>query len=184
MADVQLAPEATDAGAMERLMLLETYSPGRVGFYDRDDSLRAMRLMRQVIANRLRAPSRYSAAGATSDTDIVKLGNQFAGFEDYPDLPASLKGNLVEILRVANAQADRRSPAYSRFVQDAITAATEASPPLGHVDTTATGWRTALHHSPGKNFRIIATLQGNTFFATVPVPPMPKRKAQRKTHGH
>ena len=47
MADVQLAPENTDAGAMERLMLLETYSPGRVGFYDRDESLRAMRLMRQ-----------------------------------------------------------------------------------------------------------------------------------------
>ncbi len=160
-------------------MLLETYSPGRVGFYDRDESLRAMRLMRQVITNRLRAPGQYSAAGAKTDTDIIELGNQFAGFQDYPDLPASLKANLTEILRVANALKDSRQAAYGHFVQDAITAATEATPPLGPIDTTATGWRTALHHSPGSNFRIIATLQGNTFFATVPVPPMPKRKSHR-----
>ena len=161
-------------------MLLETYSPGRVGFYDQGESLRAMRLMRQVITNRLRAPGQYSAAGATTDTDIIELGNQFAGFQDYPDLPASLKANLTEILRVANAVRDPRHAAYGLFVQDAITAATEPTPPLGPVDTMATGWRTALHHSPGSNFRVIATLQGNTFFATFPVPPMPKRKAQHR----
>ena len=66
-----------------------------------------MRLMRQVITNRLRAPSRYGAAGATDDTDIIELGSQFAGFQDYPDLPTSLKSNLVEILRIANTEKDR-----------------------------------------------------------------------------
>ena len=177
MPDVQLAPENTNEGAMERLMLLETYSPARVGSYNRNDSLRAMRLMRQVIENRLRAPARYSAAGAQDETDIITLGNQFANFGDYPDLPASIKTNLVDILRIANAAKDARQPAYAQFVQDAITAATERVPAVGPVDTTATGWRTTLHHSPGNNFRIITTLQGNTFFATVPVPPMPKRKS-------
>ena len=160
-------------------MLLETYSPGRVGFHNQGESLRAMRLMRPVITNRLPEPGQYSAAGAKADTDIIELGNPFAGFQDYPDLPATLKANLAEILRVANAVKDSRRAAYGQFVQDAIMAATEATPPLGPVDTTATGWRTALHHSPGINFRIIATLQGNTFFATVPVPPMPKRKSRR-----
>jgi hypothetical protein len=172
----QLDPENTDAGAMERLMLLETYSPARLGLYDRQQSLRAMRLMRQVIENRLKAPSRYSAPGARDPTDIVRLGNQFAGFRDYPTLPSSLRVNLINIVRIANDDGDQRAAAYSNFVQDAITAATEKLPALGAIDVTATGWRTAAHASPGMNFRVITTLQGNTFFATSPVPPMPHHK--------
>lgn len=185
MPGIALDPENTNAGAMERLMMLETYSPAQRGLYDQAESLHAMRLMRQVIENRLKTPSRYSAAGATGEVDIVRLGNQFAGFGDYPDLPASLKGNLADILNIANSSKDPRSAAYAQFVKDAVTAATEPAAAFAPLDVSATGWRTFAHHSPGKNFRIITTLQGNTFFATNPVPPMPKRKARHAgVHHH
>ena len=178
---IALDPETTNAGAMERVMLLETYTPAKTGSYVRDESLKAMRLMRQVIENRLKAPARYGARDAEDETDIIKLGNQFANFGDYPDLPAALKNNLQDTLRLANAPNDPRQGVYAQFVQDAITAATEAMSPLSAVDHAATGWRTAMRHSPGANFRIIATLQGNTFFSTSPVPSMPpRRRAKHK----
>lgn len=85
--EVSFPDENTDAGALARIFLLETRAPFDEG-YDREASLKAMRLMRRVIENRLASPARYLARGATTDRDIVRLGNQFAGFRDYPGLPA------------------------------------------------------------------------------------------------
>ena len=177
---VQLDPEMTNAGAMERLMILETYTPARRGLYNREDSLKAMRLMRQVIENRLKAPSHYSAKGAANETDIIKLGNQFANFGDYPDLPSRLKLNLITALRIANSPGDPSNAAYVQFIEDAITAATEITSPLDARYVNATAWRTINQHSPGANFSILATLQGNTFFSTHPVPAMPRRRGHRQ----
>jgi hypothetical protein len=84
-APIALDPEATDTGAMERLFLLEATTPGMPG-YIAAENLQAMRLMRQTIENRLKSPAEYGARGATSETDIVDLGGQFAGFGGYPKL--------------------------------------------------------------------------------------------------
>ena len=56
---------------MERLFLLEATSPGMPG-YLAIENLRAMRLMRQTIKNRLKSAAEYGARGATNETDIVE----------------------------------------------------------------------------------------------------------------
>ena len=90
MPDVQLSPESTDAGAMERMFLIETRDPSRPD-YTRADSIKAMRWMKQVVDNRLAAPrkSRFGEPNdATTETDIISVGNQFYGFGAYPRLRA------------------------------------------------------------------------------------------------
>jgi hypothetical protein len=82
---IALPAPGTDQGAMTRLFLLEALSPGMPG-YVASQNLPATRLMRQTIENRLRSPAEYGARGAVTETDIIELGNQFAGFGAYPTL--------------------------------------------------------------------------------------------------
>lgn len=176
--ELSLPDENTDAGALVRVFLLETKAPSDGG-YDREESLKAMRLMRRVIENRLASPSRYMARGATSDRDIIKLGNQFAGFRDYPGLPGSLAAKLTALVTAANSGRTK----VRQFVEDAITVATEQNSTPAYLDVTA--WRTALSSSPGDGFHFVITLQGNTFYATNPVPPVPHRhRAPGPLHAH
>jgi len=177
-----LAAPNTDAGAMERLMLLETMTPARRD-YNREDSIQAMRIMRQTIENRLRTPSQYGAPDAKTETDVIAVGNQFAGFGSYPTLDADLSGLLQEILDIAQSSKDPRHLKFAQFVSDAITAATEAiSPGARYADATA--WRTHNRGSPGGRFRLIASLQGNDFYATNPVPPLPRHHRHKYEHQH
>ncbi len=76
---MRLDAPGTDAGAMERLFLLKVATPGRRS-YVVGENLKAMRLMRQVIENRLKSPAEYGARDARTETDIIEMGNQFAGF--------------------------------------------------------------------------------------------------------
>ena len=176
---IALDVEATDTGAMERLFLLEATTPGMPG-YVAVENLRAMRLMRQTIENRLRSPAEYGARGATNETDIVDLGGQFAGFGGYPQLDADMAYNLTLFLRIANDTRDRRRLAYAQYVQDAVKAATEPTvPPVAdYADVTA--WRTSGSASPGPRFRLLATISGNDFYATNPVQPMRPRHARHR----
>lgn len=173
---IALADASTDAGAMERLFMLEATSPGYIHRYSPGDNLTAMRLMRQTIENRLRSPRLYGAGGATTATDIVDMGNQFEGFGDYPVLNARLTANLQDILRAATNPRHPQQSAYAQFVRDAITAATESVTPPTTNYPTVTAWRTYGSGSPGANFRELVTLSGNTFYSTVPVPPHARRR--------
>ncbi len=177
---LDLAPQSTNAGAMERLFLLEAISPAYTDTYDETENLAAMRLMRQTIENRLKAPKTYGAAGATTETDIVELGNQFAGFSNYPILDAGMSANLQQILNFANNPRHPMHAAYTRFVADAITAATEPVPPVVAKYPDVTAWRTRDSGSPGPRFRALETLSGNTFYATNPVPPHPPHTARHR----
>ncbi len=176
-----LDPETTPAGCMERLFIIETQSPAYVGAYNQPDSLKAMRLMRQVVENRLKASAQWGARNAKDETDVISIGTQFAGFGDYPTLPAALRSIVSETLRLANTPNDPRSAPYAQFVQDAVTAATEVTPPEGVVPNLV-AWRTsnAKVKSPGPRFKEYMVVQGNRFFTVDPVPPMPRRKL----HGH
>ncbi|CAI9121067.1 hypothetical protein [Brytella acorum] len=169
-----LPPENTDAGALVRLLLLETIGPLESS-YNRDESLKAMRLMRQVVENRLRTPARYMAAGATSEQDIVRLGNQFAGFRDYPTLPGLLAGKLAKLVSES-----ARYPAVATFIRDAIEVV--SAPTSGAASTTVAAWRTTGRGAPGRNFRLIGNYQGNSFYEVVPVPPL--KTTHRKATGH
>ena len=170
------------AGAMERLFMLETKSPAYVSAYDETDSLRAMRYMRQVIENRLRASAQWGALNAKDEIDIIAIGNQFEGFGDYPVLPAAKEAILSDILKIANSASDARSPRYAQFVQNAVTAATEVTPGSALIPNLV-AWRSGPK-SPGPRFRIAAFVQGNTFYTVDPVPPMPKRRASHHRAHH
>lgn len=184
---ITLDAPGTDAGAMERLFLLEATTPGQ-HTYVPSENLKAMRLMRQVIENRLKSPKEYGARGAQSQTDIIEMGNQFAGFRGYPTLAGDMTYNLTLFLRIANSGNDRRQAAYAQYVRDAVTAATEAITAPTAVYANVTAWRTATTASPGARFRLLTTLSGNDFYATTPVPPMPpyhlKHTHRRLTGAH
>ena len=180
---LQLAPESTDAGAIERMFLLETADPTRPD-YNADDSLKAMRWMKQVVDNRLAAPrkSRFGEpADANTETDIISVGNQFAGFGDYPTLSAALKGKLTLILHLATANKDPRSEVCATFVSNAILAATETRPPVEARVPNLAAWRTKTTCPPGGDFKLYQSLQGNTFFTASPIPSMPRHKGK---HAH
>ncbi len=179
-AAIVLDPPNTDAGAMERLFILEAYNPGNIGNYVASENLAAMRLMRQTIENRLKAPAEYGAKGATLETDIVELGNQFAGFGDYPTLDATMSANLTDILAIANNPRHPQQADYAQFIRDAITAATEAVVPPTAKYADVTAWRTQDHGSPGGRFKVLETIGGNTFYATTPLPPLPARHVKHR----
>ena len=179
---VQIALEGTNQGAMERLFLLEAVTPGYKHIYKPDENLRAMRLMRQMIENRLRSPTEYNARGATNETDIVELGNQFAGFSNYPALNAKMKANLDDILQAANNARNPQRAAYVQFVTDAVTAATDVITPPTATFPNVTAWRTHGSGSPGPRFRTLIMLSGNTFFSTLPVPPHPGHRIRQHKH--
>ena len=180
---IALADPSTDAGAKQRLFLLEAVSPGRAREYVASESLPAMRLMRQAIENRLLSPAEYGARGARTRRDVIKARGQFGGFSNYPDLPSGLNEHLADFLRIANASNDRRQPVYERFVRDAITAATEAMSPPTAAYTNVTGWRTADKGSPDPRFRPVVALSGNTFFSTVPAVPRSRARPARRRRG-
>ena len=77
---IELDGETTTAGALERVLLAETWSPAAPG-YDADESLKAMRYMRQMIENRLKFGHRYGAPlHAKTEVDVISVGSQFEGF--------------------------------------------------------------------------------------------------------
>ncbi len=180
MADLKLDPASTDAGAMERMFLLETNDPDQHS-YNRAESLKAMRWMKQVVDNRLAAPkkSRFGEpSDAATETDIISVGNQFAGFGDYPTLSGVDNAKLYKFLHIGGVTGDPRSAKYAGFVADAITAATELQPPTEARIVNLAAWRTQNSRPPGGDFKLYLTLQGNTFYTASPVPSMPIHKAK------
>ena len=182
MTDVKLDPASTDAGAMERLFLVETRDPTRPD-YDREQSLKAMRWMKQVVDNRLAAPrkSRFGEpSDATSETDIISVGRQFQDFGNYPTLPTRLASKLDLILNIAASAKDPRGAKYLGFVQDSITAATEKAQPTQARVANLAAWVTQASAPPQGDFKFYSSLQGNDFYTADPVPPRRERRPRHK----
>src|ERR1700727_1555012 len=163
---ISLDPENTPLGAMERVFLAETYGPGDPRYVAGTD-LEQMRDMRQVIETRLKNPAEYDACGAKDETDVVKMGNQFQGFGDYPKLDTKIEQNIEVNIIVANDPHEHQQATYSQHVQDAITAASEsiAHPVAGYPNATA--WIIKGHHSPGPGFYVLGSEGNNTFYGTL-----------------
>lgn len=182
---MKLAPESTVAGAMERMFLAETRSPGLPNS-DAKESLKAMRFMRQVVENRLNShnPIYGAPRGAKTEIDVIKDGRQFRGFGKYPTLTQPISSLISECLKIANAPHDQRSAAYAEFVDNAILAATEAAPPPGAgIPPNIVGWKTGQTASPGPNYIFAGTVQGNDFYTVLKLEP-PHSAHAHKGHRH
>jgi hypothetical protein len=113
--------------------------------YQEKTNLEAMRDMIQVINNRIEEPTLYGAKPGANVFDILEAPGQFREFLDYPsNFPA---GKIETEVGLANSQDDPREPAYHKFVEDVIKAATERPIARPGVLTTATGWLRA--HADG-----------------------------------
>jgi hypothetical protein len=82
------------------------------------------------------------AGGATTETDIIELGNQFAGFGTYPTLDPGMTFRLQDILAIANNPKHPIQADFAQFVNDAITAVTESTTPSVAKYPNVTAWRT------------------------------------------
>lgn len=173
----RLDPSNTPAGALERVFLAETATPSAAN-YDLDDSLKAMRFMRQVIENRLKFGHAYGAPrGAKTEIDVISVGSQFEGFGRYPKLRPGIARNIAETLHIANSPHDHRSDDYAKFVANAVLAATEGAPPAdARIPANVVAWKTSDSASPGPNFVLAGQAQGNDFYAVL-VPPRRKEAA-------
>jgi len=166
MADpIQLDPEATPAGLRERLFLHETLSPG-FPQYNRDDALRVMWFIRQVLANRVAHPRVFGLRSPQTEASIITDPRQFPGFEGYPHLDSGSMANVYQCVLLANAPHDRRQAAYRQHVVDAITVATAAGIPADQRVPTAGGWKRHGTPSPGPKFQFYRSLQGNDYYTT------------------
>jgi hypothetical protein len=163
---ISLDPENTPQGTMERVFLAETYEPSKTT-YDSSTDLEQMRDMRQAIENRLKDPAEYDARGAKNEIDIVKMGDQFQGFSNYPELDGNIQTRIDDNFKIVNDPHDPRQAAYAQHVQDAQTAASEsiAHPLAGYPNATA--WLTEGSTSPGAGFYALGSLGNNTFYCTL-----------------
>lgn len=182
---ISLDPENSPAGAVERVSLAEIHSPG-FDSYDAATALAEMRDMRQVIENRMKNPSQYSARGAKGEIDIIKAPGEIQDFENYPKIGPTLQQNISEILKHANNPHKPNSRAYGKFVQNAIQAATESITASVAGYPGATAWVTATTKSPGPGFFMLGTLGGNTFYGTLkdnPVSQLRHHAAQARANA-
>ena len=159
-----LAPLSTPAGLLERMFLHETLTPEYADRYNRDQSLRAMRFMRQVLENRLKDAAHWGAPGARDIIPIVKAKGQFGQFALYPNLPAKFMSGVTGIVDNANSITYPKRVLFAEHIADAITAATEVVFKADIVAMRPLAWMKA-GNSPGRRFRLLEVLQGNAFFA-------------------
>ncbi len=160
---LSLPAASTNAGLFVRLFLAETPSPDEMN-YTSAEAKTAMSWMRVVVENRLKKPSGvWASAGATTLADVVKAKGQFEGFSHYPTLPAHIRKNIDDAIRIANDGDDSRRNSFKMFVEAALAVA--AMPVV--TDPSQAGlfwWRTDNSGKPSDTVKVFASKLGNTFF--------------------
>ena len=166
MADlVQLDPVGTHEGLLERLCLHETITPGMPGYVDAD-SIKAMWFIRQMLANRVRFPRVFGNKAGITEAEVLKLKDQFPGFETYPALTAGSMKNVTECVRLANDPKGWRHALFLKHVQNAVAVAQAAAVPADQVVAEAAGWKKHDTPSPGAKYVLWRVLQGNDYYTT------------------
>jgi hypothetical protein len=158
---ISLPPKNDDEGAETRLLLAECAGPSMPA-YTLSDATTCMQLMDRVLWNRFINSDKWRK-GATSIADIIRVPNQFAGFEKYPSLDSNIENTIQSMVSIANNTKDKRSPAFVAYINVAKTIATTPGIPDPSLGTLAF-WRTANHGSPGGGSVEYKTVLGNTFF--------------------
>ncbi len=165
MTAVRFDVEATPAGLRERLFLHETLTPAYPD-YSRKNSVEAMWLIRQVIANRVTFPRAFGLHAPETEARLITDPNQFPGFEGYPNLSVTAMRNVYEVERLANSPRDRRHQLYLDHLTDAIMVATAPSVPTNMLVPGIAAWKTLGTPTPGKRFKYYKTLQRTDFYTT------------------
>ncbi len=155
-----------DQLALIKLLLAEAPSPFSAN-YDASTSKTGLQWMRLVVQNRLDMKSGLvGSKGATSMIDVIKSPGQFKGFEQYPVIGSKQKGNIEDILTIANDGTHAKQQLFYNHVSAAIAAATEPAI-VDPCPTKLLSWRTAGSDSPGGNFKFYKSFSGQDFY-TIP----------------
>ncbi|MES2821038.1 MAG: hypothetical protein V4812_18840 [Pseudomonadota bacterium] len=165
---LQLPAENTDAGALARLLLAESISPGK-NYPGGADSLLAMQWMRVVIENRMRfKDAQYLGdPAARTITAVIKAskgGEQFKSFSGYPVIGSVQSKIISDSLNFANDGTYGEFAAYRLHVQNAIAVATGVSVSADPTSSGLYAWRTADSGSPGNNFVFYKNFGGQGFY--------------------
>ena len=164
---IELDDIGSDAGLFERVMLHETLTPGMDGYVEAD-SLKAMRLMRQVFANRLKNKAYFGGNAVHTALDLLRIGGQFGEFSAYPKLNAEFMKNVTQIMGIANNPKHPGFEDYRKHVENAKLAATEIAPPADAIIPNVVCWRTQGSKGSGGYMRPSVSLQRNTFYVLTP----------------
>ena len=178
---------------MEEAFLAENITPSYGSEYSPENALESMRLMKQVLENRLKDPKRYKASGAKDEFDILRMGGQFPEYSPQGRLQGRAAENVSDILTIANKSNDPRHNAYRQFVQMAIQVAHEQLDPSTLQWPNVTGWYSDRNKADehvnhlGSGFEIVGSLAKNTFYKTKTIPDAGRihrlAHAIGKTHG-
>lgn len=165
---LQLPAENTDAGALARLLLAESISPG-ADYPGSADSLRAMQWMRIVIENRMRFKDAQYLGDPTprTITGVIKShkgGEQFKNFSGYPVIGNVQNKTINDNLKFANDGTHGGFSAYRLHVQNVIAVATGVSISADPSSSGLYAWRTAESGSPGNNFVFYKNFGGQSFY--------------------
>lgn len=155
-----------DQLALIKLLLSEAPSPFSA-IYNASTSKTGLQWMRLVVQNRLSMKSGVvGSKGATSIIDVIKSPGQFEGFEKYPVIGNKQRGNLEDILDIANTGTHPKQQLFYDHVSAAIAAATEPAI-VDPCTTKLLSWRTAGASSPGGDFKLYKSFSGQDFY-TIP----------------
>ncbi len=181
VAPIVLPDENTDAGILVRLLLAESISPGDEDNYgDGEDVFVAMRLMRNVLENRIRASQHSQALKSYIACNPVSLdfrgivfanrcGNsittQFEGFENFVIQGRKVR-DINNIVAVSNDGADLNFSNYRKHVEEALLVSHGKT--LNSVDLGTDSvlfWRTANRGKPSPYAVKIKAIGGQDFYA-------------------
>jgi len=173
-----------DQKAIAIMLILENRKPHQTSKYNPVETEESMRLMRQVLINRLKDPGNFKASGAKTTTDIIRGKGQFRGLENYPKTIStitheSFKGIIKEALEKSN-------PSYfgasKNYVMMAIKIAALDENSIKASIPEVIGWRTsgADKKPPGKGNIWIKDIAGNHFYIKDPHYDSSKKESPKK----
>jgi len=188
---LELPPEFTKVGltgdqkAIAIMLIVENKKPHDRGKYNPIETEESMRLMRQVLINRLKDPGRFRASGARSATDIIKAKGQFKGLEDYPKtISTKLHENFKGIIKEA---LEKSNPSYfaasKNYVMMAIKIAALDENSIKASIPEVIGWRTTDKNEiypPGTGNKWIKDIAGNHFYIKDPDYDPSKKESPKK----
>ncbi|TRX75140.1 hypothetical protein [Pseudomonas mangiferae] len=161
---LELPPVNTDEGALARVLLAESITPDDQEFPGGEASLTSMRLIQQVLLNRLGFPdiSVFNRPSARTITALIMagLGNEVKGFGAYPNIEAKQARLIANILTIGNDASDRRYALYRDHIKRALDVVTGTVPRL---EGDYYGWRTKESSHPGGAYEQPYNIAGQTF---------------------
>lgn len=151
--------------AMLLVLLAETKRLSGSG-YNETDAIKAMQYMRQALYNRFKFSHPYLLDVPKNNPTLIgliKSGRVIEGFRNYPVLKPSVQKNIDAFFNECNKGNSKNFTKYRNLIQAAIKIAS------GENSGVTTGekvysWRTQGSSSPGRNFKHLFDLSGQSFY--------------------